>query len=215
LNALLADLFLQMSKLRCGTPSAPLTARHVSTFFRIHIFRFFAFVAILQRQAAELSSLERDCYKFVMAYNFLDWFRAPPNGAPAEPRKQFAAGAVVWVLAWFVVWWSQDANSSSIISLGLNSIVSVMGILIGLGLFWGGGLLIFRSVTTWGYFLSWLRRWETVERLAMVAAGALTLSAILLHWIQSRNLHWLVAAVAALFVLHLAFGWKLPRKNNP
>ena len=150
-----------------------------------------------------------------MAFNPLDWFRAPPDGAPPEPRKQFAAGVVVWVLAWFVVWWSRDLDASATGAKGLSPGVSWLGVLIGMGLFWGGSLLVFRSVTVWGYFLSLVRRCGTVERLAFVVAAALTLSAMLLHWVQSRNLHWLLAAVAALLVLASAFGWKLPGKKQP
>lgn len=183
-----------------------------------------------------------------MAFNPLDWFRPSVAGEPAEPRKQFVAGLVVWVLAWLVVWWIQDkrAEFSSTLSarqasaqkvftehssdpaqlpakvgevLGAESskasTASWLGTIVALGLFWGGGLLVFRPLTGWGFFLPWLRRCETVERLALVSAAALTLSAIVLHWIWNLVDAWMLAALVAVLVLGSAFGWKLPGEKQP
>lgn len=183
-----------------------------------------------------------------MAFNPLDWFRPSVAGAPAEPRKQFVAGLVVWVLAWLVVWWIQDQRavfSSTLTArqasvqkvftekssdpqqlpekvkevLGVEasraSPVSWIGTIVALGLFWGGGLLVFRPLTGWGFCLSWLRRWETVERLALISAAILTISAIVLHWIWNLVDAWMLAAVVAALVLASAFGWKLPGKKQP
>lgn len=183
-----------------------------------------------------------------MAFNPLDWFRPSVAGEPAEPRKQFVAGLVVWVLAWLTIWWIQDkrAEMSSNLSarqksvqkiftehssdpaqtpakvrevLGIEdskgSVVSWIGTFVAMGLFWGGGLLVFRPLTGWGSFLPWLRRCETVERLALVSAAALTLSAIVLHWIWNLVDAWMLAAVIAALVLASAFGWKLPGKKEP
>ena len=160
------------------------------------------------------------------------------------------AGLIVWVLAWLVVWWNQDARAtvsaplkSSQSSaqkvfteqssdpqqmpekvqqvLGIEnsasasaSFVNWLGTFIGLGLFWAGGLLIFRPLTGWGVCLTWLRRCATVERLALVSAVTLTLSAIVLHWFWSHIHAWMVAAAVAGVVLALAFGWKLPGKKQ-
>lgn len=184
-----------------------------------------------------------------MAFNPLDWFRPSVAGAPAEPRKQFLAGLVVWVLAWLVVWWNQDVRAASAVrltsaqasaqkvfteqsadpkdtpakvkeALGIETgrtgtLISWLGTLIGLGLFWGGGLLIFRPLTGWGLCLPWLRRFETVERLSLISAAALTLAAIVLHWFWSHIHAWMLAAAVALVVLALGFGWKLPGKKQP
>lgn len=156
------------------------------------------------------------------------------------------AGLIVWVLAWLVVWWNQDARatlsmgaiSSPSVSqnsttstttqpdatvkpqqnLGIKTgssgaITSWLGTVIGLGLFWGGGLLIFRPLTGWGFCLPWLRRFNTIERLSLVIATVLTLFAIVLHWFWSHIDRWMVAAAVAIVVLALAFGWKLPGKK--
>jgi hypothetical protein len=198
---------------------------------------------------AELSSFPWGCYKFRMAFNPLDWFRTPAGGAPLEPRRQFIAGLIVWVLAWLVVWWNQDARATvaarltpsqssaqkdfiehfaapkqtlekgpqvlGIENSATASIVNWLGTFIGVGLFWGGGLLIFRPLTGWGVCLTWLRRCATVERLALVSAVVLTLTAIVLHWFWSHIHAWMLAAAAAAVVLALAFGWKLPGKKQP
>ncbi|MFM9964668.1 MAG: hypothetical protein ACKV2Q_25975 [Planctomycetaceae bacterium] len=95
-----------------------------------------------------------------------------------------------------------------------EAVLSWTGTFIGLGLFWGGGLLIYRPLTGWGLFLSWLRRFETIERLALVSALSLTSSAVVLHWFWSHIHAWMVAAVAAFLVLSAAFGWKLPGKKE-
>lgn len=183
-----------------------------------------------------------------MAFNPLDWFRPSVAGEPAEPRKQFVAGLVVWVLAWLVVWWIQDKRTEmsaafseqqaaaqkriaeqpsnpnqttakvkevSGVKSSTASTVSWLGTFLAMGLFWGGGLLIFRPLTGWGFFLSWLRRCQTVERLALVSAAALTLSAIVLHWIWNLVEAWMLAAVVAALILGSAFGWKLPRRKQP
>lgn len=183
-----------------------------------------------------------------MAYNPLDWFRPSVAGAPAEPRRQFAAGLVVWVLAWLVVWWNQDQRVALATKLtavqtsvqkvftehssdpnqmpvkvkeviGIESsratTVGWLGTFVALGLFWGGGVLVFRPLTGWGYFLSWLDRCVTVERLALVSAVVLTLSAIMLHWIWNLVDAWMLAALVAALVLAAAFGWKLPGKKEP
>ncbi len=182
-----------------------------------------------------------------MALNPLDWFRTHVDGAPSEPRRQFIAGLIVWVLAWLVVWWNQDAratlsmaaissqtvpqNSTKPTStqpdvtvkpqqdLGIKTgssgvITNWLGTFIGLGLFWGGGLLIFRRLTGWGFCLPWLRRFDTIERLSLVSATSLTLFAIVLHWFWSHIDRWMVAAAVAIVVLALAFGWKLPGKKK-
>ena len=44
---------------------------------------------------AERPNHSKGCYKFLMAYNPLDWFRPSVAGEPAEIRKQFVAGLVV------------------------------------------------------------------------------------------------------------------------
>ncbi len=180
-----------------------------------------------------------------MGFNPFDWFRPSAAAASAEPRKQFVAGLVVWVLAWLTVWWIQDkrAEMSSILSArqasapkvftehssdprqtpakvweiesSKASLVSWAGTFLAMGLFWGGGLLIFRPLTGWGFFLSWLRRCKTVERLALVSAAALTLFAIVLHWIWNLVDAWMLAAVLAALVLASTFGWKLPGKKQP
>ena len=205
------------------------------------------FVRVLQRATGELSSLPWGCYKFGMAFNPLDWFRSSAAGAPAEPRKQFVAGLVVWVLAWLVVWWIQDKRVAMSVALSSRqaetqkaivlqpltssqtakkvddvaeedsskaSTVSWLGTFLAMGLFWGGGLLIYRPLTGWGFFLSWLRRCQTVERLALISAAALTLSAIVLHWMWSIIDAWMLAAVVAALILASAFGWKLPGKKQ-
>ncbi|GDY09549.1 MAG: hypothetical protein DWI21_03110 [Planctomycetota bacterium] len=146
-----------------------------------------------------------------MAFNPLDWFRPSVAGAPAEPRKQFVAGLVVWVLAWLTVWWIDVLGVES----SRASMVSWLGTFVAFGLFWGGGLLVFRPLTGWGFFLSWLRRCETVERLALVSAATLTFSAVVLHWIWNLVDAWMLAAVVAALVLASAFGWKLPGKKQP
>ncbi len=196
----------------------------------------------------ELSPFLRGRYKFRMAFNPLDWFRPSVAGEPAEPRKQFVAGLVVWVLAWLVVWWIQDKRAEMSASFSAQqaaapkvvadqssnanqttgkvkevsgaksstaSTVSWLGTFLAMGLFWGGGLLIFRPLTGWGFFLSWLRRCQTVERLALVSAAALTLSAIVLHWIWNLVEAWMLAAVVAALILGSAFGWKLPGRKQP
>ena len=94
------------------------------------------------------------------------------------------------------------------------STVSWLGTFLAMGLFWGGGLLIYRPLTGWGFFLSWLRRCQTVERLALISAAALTLSAIVLHWMWSIIDAWMLAAVVAALILASAFGWKLPGKKQ-
>ena len=200
------------------------------------------------RYCNSLSSESQGCYKFEMAFNPLDWFRPSVAGEPAEPRKQFVAGLVVWVLAWLVVWWIQDKRTEmsaafseqqaaaqkriaeqpsnpnqttakvkevSGVKSSTASTVSWLGTFLAMGLFWGGGLLIFRPLTGWGFFLSWLRRCQTVERLALVSAAALTLSAIVLHWIWNLVEAWMLAAVVAALILGSAFGWKLPRRKQP
>ena len=205
------------------------------------------FVRVLQHGAGELSSLPWGCYKFGMAFNPLDWFRSSAAGETAEPRKQFVAGLVVWVLAWLVVWWIQDkrvamsaalsarqaagqkviAEQPSVLNqtaakvndvLGADSskasTISWLGTFLAMGLFWGGGLLIYRPLTGWGFFLSWLRRCQTVERLALISAASLTLSAIVLHWMWSIIDAWMLAAVVAALILASAFGWKLPGKKQ-
>lgn len=93
--------------------------------------------------------------------------------------------------------------------------VSWLGMILVLGLFWGGGLLVFRPLTGWGFFLSWLRRCETVERLSLVSAIMLTLSAVVLHWVWNIFDLWMLLAVMAALVLASAFGWKLPGKKQP
>ena len=92
---------------------------------------------------------------------------------------------------------------------------SWLGMILVLGLFWGGGLLVFRPLTGWGFFSSWLRRCETVERLALVSAVTLTLSAIVLHWVWNIFDLWMLLAVMAALVLASAFGWKLPGRKQP
>ncbi len=187
------------------------------------------------------------CYKFRMAFQPLDWFRNNANGTPLEPRRQFLAGLIVWVLAWLVVWWNQDvrvalsvratsnqsvpqssgdptntlpeAASKAQQVLGIktsssDAAITWLGTFIGLGLFWGGGLLIYRPLTGWGFCLSWLRRFHTIERLSLVSATVLTLSAIVLHWFWSHIHAWMVAAAVAIVVLAFAFGWKLPGKKE-
>jgi len=182
-----------------------------------------------------------------MAFHPRDWFRNNDSGTPIEPRRQFIAGLIVWVLAWMVVWWNEDARaalslrattgqSGSQISADPETsqsgppanvkqdsgsefrsserIISWLGTVIGFGLFWGGGLLIFRPLTGWGICLPWLRRFSTVERLALVSAASLTISAIVLHWFWSHIHAWMLAAAVAVVVLALAFGWKLPGKKS-
>lgn len=182
-----------------------------------------------------------------MAFQPLDWFRNNANGTPLEPRRQFLAGLIVWVLAWLVVWWNQDvraginvrttssqsvpqssneptptlteeaAKTQQVSGLKTGSqgvAISWLGTAIGLGLFWGGGLLIYRPLTGWGFCLPWLRRFNTIERLSLVSAAVLTLSAIVLHWFWSHIHAWMVAAAVAIVVLALAFGWKLPGKKQ-
>ena len=205
------------------------------------------FVRVLQRATGELSSLPWGCYKFGMAFNPLDWFRPSVAGETAEPRKQFVAGLVVWVLAWLVVWWVQDkrvamsaahsARQAAVQKMIVEqpgvanqtpakvdvvwkaqssnaSIVGWVGTFMAMGLFWGGGLLIYRPLTGWGFVLSWLRRCETVERMALVSAAVLTLSAIMLHWIWNLFEAWMLAALVAALILASAFGWKLPGKKQ-
>ena len=205
------------------------------------------FVRVLQHGAGELSSLPWGCYKFGMAFNPLDWFRPSVAGETAEPRKQFVAGLVVWVLAWLVVWWVQDkrvamsaahsARQAAVQKMIVEqpgvanqtpakvdvvwkaqssnaSIVGWVGTFMAMGLFWGGGFLIYRPLTGWGFVLSWLRRCESVERLALVSAAVLTLSAIMLHWIWNLFEAWMLAALVAALILASAFGWKLPGKKQ-
>ena len=182
-----------------------------------------------------------------MSFNPLDWFRPSVAGETAEPRKQFVAGLVVWVLAWLVVWWVQDkrvamsaahsARQAAVQKMIVEqpgvanqtpakvdvvwkaqssnaSIVGWVGTFMAMGLFWGGGLLIYRPLTGWGFVLSWLRRCESVERLALVSAAVLTLSAIMLHWIWNLFEAWMLAALVAALILASAFGWKLPGKKQ-
>ena len=179
-----------------------------------------------------------------MIFNPLEWFRADTTGTRREPLKKLAAGLVVWVLAGMVVWWNQDARASvsasqqsamSVVSESSNnpndapkkvkelfsigqtskSLLSWVGTLVGLGLFWGGGVLVLRPLSAWGLFQPWLLRCGTVERLALVTAAALTLLTIVVHWVSSNVQAWMLAALIGLLVLASAFGWKLPGAKQP
>lgn len=96
------------------------------------------------------------------------------------------------------------------ISRPRGSLLGWFGTLVGMGLFWGGGVLVFRPLTGWGLVQAWLVRCGTVERLALVTAAALTLLAIVSHSLYSLIEAWMLAAVIGLLVLASAFGWKLP-----
>lgn len=100
------------------------------------------------------------------------------------------------------------------ISPSRSSLLSWLGTAVGMGLFWGGGILVFRSLTKWAFVQEWLVRCGTVERLALVTAAALTLLAIVSHSLYSLIEAWMLAAVIGLLVLASAFGWKLPGGNR-
>ena len=142
-----------------------------------------------------------------MIFDPLKWFRAETTGTRREPLKKLAAGLVVWLLAGLVVWWNQDTHASVYARL--------VGTLIGLGLFGGGGVLVLRPLTAWGLFQPWLLRCGTVERLALVTAAVLTLLTIAAHWLSSIVQAWMLAALIGLLVLASAFGWKLPGAKRP
>lgn len=181
-----------------------------------------------------------------MSFNPLEWFRAEASGTNREPLKKLAAGLVVWVLAWLVVWWNQDAQATARAQLSARqksgvavlteqsndpnnspkkvpeivgspsqgsprgSLLSWLGTLVGMGLFWGGGVLVFRPLISRGFMQAWLVRCGTVERLALATAAALTLLAIVSHSLYSIIEAWMLAALIGLLVLAAAFGWKLP-----
>ncbi len=153
-----------------------------------------------------------------MKFNPLEWLRVEAASPNREPLKKIAAGFVVWLLAGFVVWWNQDARATLIEKLGKVSplsLISWIGTLVGMGLFWGGSILVLRPLTSRGFLQSALVRCQTVERLALVFAAGLTLFLIVLHWFFSVIDPWMLAAVAGLWVLASAFGWKLPWTISP
>lgn len=146
-----------------------------------------------------------------MSFNPWTWLpSAFPNGS-REPRRQFAAGLVVAVLAWLIVWWNHDPDNP--LSTDGAGWLHWLATVIGLALFWGSGLLIFRSLTTWGMCRSWVRRCGTIEGLALVSAASLTLLAILLRWFWAYL--WMVAALVAAWILLTALGWNFPKGKDP
>jgi hypothetical protein len=141
-----------------------------------------------------------------------EWFRAEAANSQREPFKKFASGVVVCLLAGLVVWWTQDPRATNV-EKTVTSVLNWLGTLVGLGLFWGGSLLVIRPLTARGFFQSWLTRCGSVERLALVCAAALTLLTLVAHWMSSLLEAWMVAALIGLFVLASAFGWKLPKRG--
>ena len=91
-----------------------------------------------------------------------------------------------------------------------RSLRNWVGTMIGFGLFWAGGILVFRPLTGWGLLGPWLIRCGTVERMSLVAAAALTLAAIIGNWMYSLFEAWMLAALLAVIVLASAFRWRLP-----
>jgi hypothetical protein len=154
------------------------------------------------------------CYKSDMI-NPWEWFRAEAANSQREPFKKLVAGLVACLLAGLVVWWAQDARASNAKILPDRSAMALMnwlGTLVGLGLFWGGGVLVIRPLTARGFFQPWLTRCGSVERLALACATALTLLTLVARWMSSLVQAWMVAALIGFVVLASAFGWKLPRK---
>lgn len=151
-----------------------------------------------------------------MSFNPLDWMRAAANGSEKESWKKFGMGLLVWLLAGLVVWWNQDARSALNEKLGATSLTAIswIGTMFGLLLFWGGGVLVFRVLTSWGLCQNLLARCRTVEGLAMAYAAALTLLTIVLHWLWSFVYAWMLAALIGFFILSSAFGWKLPKRDG-
>lgn len=183
-----------------------------------------------------------------MAFNPLEWFRAQPNGTRRESLKRISAGLFVWLMAWLVVWWNQDARDSFKSSLSdrqrsaisvfseqsknpadapekvkqlfrgdetSGALLSGVGTLVGMGLFWGGGLLLFRPLAGWGLCQTWVVRCGSVERLALAIAAGMTLLAILTHWLYSHIYAWMLAAVVGLIVLVSAMKWSSPGTKPP
>ncbi len=186
-----------------------------------------------------------------MKFHPLDWFSTEIPASRREALKMLAAGITVWVLAWLVVWWNQEAQRTALtqtdrqksalavfsegssgsqmapkkaveavtgqsngIETQARSLRNWVGTMIGFGLFWAGGILVFRPLTGWGLLGSWLIRCRTVERMSLVVAAALTLAAIIGHWLYSFFDAWMVAALLALVVLASAFRWRLPGSPN-
>ncbi len=150
-----------------------------------------------------------------MIFNPQDWFRTNATGTNREPMKKFASGLVVWMLAGVVVWSTQTTRASLEKSLSSLAMLSWFGTLIGLGLFWGGGILVLRPLCERGYFQRWLARCVSVERLSLAVAGGQTVLLIVSHRLYSLIDFWMVAAFAGLLVLGSAFGWKLPSSKRP
>ena len=150
-----------------------------------------------------------------MMFNPLDWFRANAAGENCEPMKKFSSGLVVWLLAAVVVWSTQTTRASLEKSTSSLAMLSWFGTLIGLGLFWGGGILVLRPLCERGYFREWLVRCVTLERLALAVAAGQTLSVIFIHYFYSIIEIWMLAAVIGVLVLGSAFGWKWPGTKRP
>ncbi len=147
-----------------------------------------------------------------------EWFRAEAANSQREPFKKMLFGLVACLLAGLVVWWAQDARASNAKMMpdrlaSLMALVNWLGTLVGMGLFWGGSLLVIRPLTARGFFQPWLTRCGSVERLALACAAALTLLTLVAHWMSSLLEAWMLAALIGLFVLASAFGWKLPKKG--
>ena len=150
-----------------------------------------------------------------MMFNPLEWFRANATDANREPMKKFASGLVAWLLAGVVVWSSQTTRLSLEKNLSSFAQLSWLGTLIGLILFWGGGILVLRPLCVRGYFQPWLARCVTVERFALAVAAGQTLAVMFTHWFYSHIETWMLAALFGVLVLGSAFGWKLPGSKRP
>ena len=151
-----------------------------------------------------------------MILNPLEWLRAEASGSQKESWKKFGTGLLVWAVAGLVVWWNQDSRAALTEKLGSTSltVISWIGTLVGLGLFWGGGVLVFRTLTSRGLCQALLARCGSVNGLALAYAAALTLLTIVIHWLWSFVYAWMIAALVGLFLLSSAFGWKFPKRGK-
>lgn len=150
-----------------------------------------------------------------MMFNPQEWFRANATGANREPMKKFASGLVVWLLAGVVVWSTQTTRVNLGKSVSSLAVLSWFGTLIGMVLFWGGGILVLRPLCDRGYFQRWLASCVTLERFALAVSVGQTALVLLTHWCYSFIELWMLAALFGVLVLGSAFGWKLPHSKGP
>ena len=150
-----------------------------------------------------------------MMFNPQEWFRANATGANREPMKKFASGLIVWMLAGVVVWSTQTTRANLEKTMSSLAVLSWFGTLIGVVLFWGGGILVLRPICERGFFRQWLARCESVERFALAVAVVQTVLVLFTHWFYSFIELWMLASLIGVLVLGSAFGWKLPTSRRP